>query len=294
VTANEVGPPGLELRGSGAERPGHVRVLLATELLVFGEFRCDPGDSLWTSENTIGDRPHIVWPVTTVEITRSGAGRVCADSNGVLLYDAGTEYRRRRVSPVGDRSVFIALHPQLLDRLAASSKRTGRFPVDRLPLAANAWLLKETARSAGHARHDAMRLEELALDALAAVIAALPRRRRARPSIGALVRERVEDTRLLLGDALSEQVSVTTIARRLGVSPYHLARQFRALTGTSMYRYRRELRVRAAAHTLLDQPKRDLSAVAADHGFASHSHLTSTCRQILGRTPSELRHAARL
>ena len=59
-----------------------------------------------------------------------------------------------------------------------------------------------------------------------------------------------------------------------------------------MHRYRRELRARAAVHTLLHQPHSDLSTIAAEHGFASHSHLTSTCQQVFGRTPTELRNAA--
>lgn len=293
VTASDAGPGGLGLRGSGAERPGHVRVLLATDELVLGEFSCPPEDPLWTSANTIGDLPHVVWPFTTVEIIRRRAGRVCADSNGVLLYDADTEYRRRQVSPAGDRSVFIALHPQLLERLTGrfTRKRAGQFPVDHLPLAARGWLRMKTALSAARASHDAMRLEELALDALGAVVEALPQQRTPRPRTGRLVRERVEDTRRLLGDALIEQVAVTDIAERLDVSPYHLARQFRMLTGTSMHRYRRELRARAAVHFLLDHPRRDLSTIAAEHGFASHSHLTSTCKQVFGQTPSQLRSA---
>jgi AraC-like DNA-binding protein len=291
VTASDVGPDRLGLRGSGAERPGHVRVLLATDELILGEFSCQPDDPLWTSANTIGDLPHVVWPVTTVEIIRPRVGRVCADSNRVLLYDAGAEYRRRPVSPAGDRSVFIALHPHLLERLAGQfpSKRAGQFPVDHLPLAAGGWLRMKTALSAARACQDTMRLEELALDALSTVVEALPRPRASRPRNGRLVRERVEDTRRLLGDALTEQVAVTDIAVRLAVSPYHLARQFRMLTGTSMHRYRRELRARAAIDALLDDPQRDLSTIAAEHGFASHSHLTSTCRQVFGQTPSALR-----
>ena len=292
VTATCAAPPVLGLRGSGADRPGHVRVLLATDTLIFGEFHCRPGDPLWTSANAIGDLPHVVWPVTTVEIIRSRAGRICADSNSVLLYDAGAQYRRRRVSPVGDRCVFIAVHPRLLDRLGRHAcTRTGQFAVDHVPLAAGGWLRMQAALLASRLHHDPARLKGLALAALSAVIGALPDRSAAQPTAGRFVRERVEAARVLLGDALTEQVTVTNIAERLDVSPYHLARQFHTLTGTSMHRYRRELRARAAVHTLLDHPQRDLSTIAAEHGFASHSHLTSTCRQIFSHTPSELRRA---
>ena len=108
---------------------------------------------------------------------------MCADSNRVLLYDAGTEYRRRPVSPAGDRSVFIALHPQLLDRLSGGRQPEGpgRFPVAHLPVAAGSWLVKEIALSAARARRDVMRLEELALAALASVVAALAQRRASGP-----------------------------------------------------------------------------------------------------------------
>src|SRR4051812_41727436 len=95
-------PPPLVLRGTGAERAGRVTVLLATPMLVLGEFRCLPGDPLWEVDNVIGALPHVVWPVTTVEIVRPRFGRVCADSSSVLLYDAGSEYRRRCVAPAGD------------------------------------------------------------------------------------------------------------------------------------------------------------------------------------------------
>ena len=56
--------------------------------------------------------------------------------------------------------------------------------------------------------------------------------------------------------------------------------------------YRTHLRVRAAIERLLAGAD-DLSTIAADCGFASHSHLTDTFRRTLGTPPSRLRTAAR-
>lgn len=94
---------------------------------------------------------------------------------------------------------------------------------------------------------------------------------------------------MLLGRRLERQLHVTTVARTLGVSPFHLARQFRGVTGTSMYAYRQQLRIRGAVQRVLEEPRSDLSAVAAEHGFASHSHFTATCRRVFGGTPTALR-----
>jgi AraC family transcriptional regulator len=76
------------------------------------------------------------------------------------------------------------------------------------------------------------------------------------------------------------------------VSSYHLARQFRMVTGTSMHRCRRELRARAAVHVLLAHPRRDLSTIAAEHGFASHSQAKVASDVVLPNISAEQRRAS--
>jgi AraC family transcriptional regulator len=278
----------LEGRGSGVDR---VTFLLRTPELVLGEFHCPPDDDLWTTDNNIGDLSHVVWPLTTVEIRRSGFGTICADANTVVLYNPGTEYRRRRVAPSGDRSLFLALRPTLLERLPAAVVHAhgAGFAAGHVWCSAQAWLVKEGLVAAARSgRFDPMQLEEMALsatydalgDSLPGGAAALARGR---------IRERIEEARMLLGQELDEPLHVTAIAKVLGVSPFHLARQFRDLTGTSMYAYRQDLRVRTAVQRIFDEPRCDLSAVAADQGFASHSHFTAACRRTFGVTPSALR-----
>lgn len=279
------------------ERPGADRVtfLLRTPELLLGEFHCPPDDDLWTTDNNIGDLSHVVWPLTTTEIRRSGFGTICADANTVMLYNPGTEYRRRRVAPSGDRSLFLALRPALLERLPAAVVQAhgAGFAAGHVWCSAQAWLVKESLVAAARSgRFDPMRLEELALSATYDALGdSLPdgkvvsRRDR--------IRERVEEARMLLGQDLGETVHVTAIAKVLGVSPFHLARQFRDMTGTSMYAYRQRLRVRTAVHRIFDEPRSDLSAVAADQGFASHSHFTAACRRTFGVTPSVLRARVR-
>ena len=290
MAAAPASEPTLELRGSGVSRPGRVTVLVATPDLVLGEFRCPPDDEMWRTDNEIGDLPHVVWPLTSVEIERPGFGRVCADPNTVVLYNPGTAYRRRRLAAIGDRALFLALSHQLLDRLptAAMHSDGGRFAAGHVLCSARSWLVKEcVAAAARRSQVDPMRLEEMALEAVYDALC--------EPAVDVVpaqrdrVRDRVEDARMLLGRRLDEPLHVTAVARTLGVSPFHLARQFRAVTGTSMYAYRQQLRIRGAVQRVLEEPRTDLSAVAVEHGFASHSHFTATCRRVFGGTPTALR-----
>jgi len=80
------------------------------------------------------------------------------------------------------------------------------------------------------------------------------------------------------------------LARALAVSPHHLSRVFRALTGHSIARHRMRLRARAALERLAGGD-RDLARLAADLGFADQSHLTRVLRAETGRTPAALRAA---
>lgn len=82
------------------------------------------------------------------------------------------------------------------------------------------------------------------------------------------------------------------LAARAGCSPYHLSRAFRAGTGLTLTAYRNRIRVLHAI-AALEAGHPDLSALAADLGFADHAHLTRTVRRECGHTPSALRRLLR-
>ncbi|HJQ38345.1 MAG TPA: helix-turn-helix transcriptional regulator, partial [Thermoanaerobaculia bacterium] len=96
----------------------------------------------------------------------------------------------------------------------------------------------------------------------------------------------VEDAKTLL--ASSRHWSLSEIAGELNVTAYSLCKTFRAATGITLGEYRRQLRLRSALDRLRDG-ERDLTGLALDHGFSSHSHFTHAFRQTFGMTPSEYR-----
>ncbi|MEZ5192678.1 MAG: helix-turn-helix transcriptional regulator [Nocardioides sp.] len=95
----------------------------------------------------------------------------------------------------------------------------------------------------------------------------------------------VRDAAVLLSDADWWDRPLSEVAGALGVSAYHLARVFRSRTGYSLHGYRLQLRLRAALDQVAERP-RDLAGIAADLGFAHHSHLTRAFRATFGSVPS--------
>ena len=81
--------------------------------------------------------------------------------------------------------------------------------------------------------------------------------------------------------------SVERLAEIAGQSPYHLCRSFRERTGISVYDYVLRERLAAALGAVLDGE--DLTTVALESGFASHSHFTARFRAFFGAPPAEFR-----
>lgn len=81
---------------------------------------------------------------------------------------------------------------------------------------------------------------------------------------------------------------LVAIGAQLGVSPYHVAHVFREQTGLSVHRYLLRLRL-AIALDLLAGGATNLSALALDLGFSSHSHFSSVFRRNTGLSPTGVR-----
>jgi len=88
--------------------------------------------------------------------------------------------------------------------------------------------------------------------------------------------------------AASPERSLPELARALAVSPHHLSRVFRAVTGHTISRHRMRLRARGALERIAGG-EHDLARLAADLGFTDQSHMCRVIRQETGSPPSALR-----
>jgi AraC-like DNA-binding protein len=243
----------------------------STPALRVGVYRCPPGDALWHETNdNIGERPHVVFPGTAVGLVRDGV-HVTATPNDVVFYRPFETYERSLRDPRGDVCLFIA--PRELEMPAA--------PLGRAD--ARAFLL---ARRLAGRLDDPLFVEETAAELITRAIhgplAGSGRRaatRRGRTELAEAAKD-------LLLARLQQPLSLAALAGELYVSPYHLTRVFREITGRTLTEYLHDLRLRAAVERLGEE---SLSRIAADLGYASPSHFTDRFRARFGAPPSQLR-----
>jgi len=90
-----------------------------------------------------------------------------------------------------------------------------------------------------------------------------------------------------------QPILISDMAAVANLSPYHFARLFKQAFGESPRQYILTRRVRRAKHMIRSEDRLGFSAIAADCGFASQSHMTTTFRQVIGCTPGEYRRSVR-
>ena len=180
----------------------------------------------------------------------------------------------------------------MVDETTAASLWGGdqRLPVGPLPISPAIDLEHRLLLTAARRARD-VDADELYEHAISLASTALTQRDPHRGASGRPTTQRarsqiVNDTRELLANDPNQ--SLPELAQELAVSPHHLSRTFRSLTGHTISQHRLLLRVRAASERL-NAGERDLARLSADLGFADQSHLSRAIHQQTGHTPSMLR-----
>jgi AraC family transcriptional regulator len=83
-------------------------------------------------------------------------------------------------------------------------------------------------------------------------------------------------------------ISLTELAASCSISPRHLARGFKAATGTTIHTYIRRVRLERAKAMLATEGI-SLKEISDEVGFANASHFAAEFRQRIGCSPSEYR-----
>jgi AraC-like DNA-binding protein len=255
--------------------------------------------------------------VNTVVLMRRGAfckhlGRtkVMADVNQTAFFSRGSTYRVSHPSDCGDRGTVFRLSPRVLNDMVreldpdVDTRPERPFPFVTGPCEADVFwrhralvqrLESAQAQPLEHLWADVTALQLIA-DVLEAAFARhSPKRapaRRRRAGTDADHAERVEAAKIYLACHLGERITLDDVASAVYASPFHLARVFQQRTGMPVHRYLTRLRLRAALERL-SEGNDDLTALALELGFSSHSHFTDAFRREFGSPPSQLRPPAR-
>ncbi|MEM9553295.1 MAG: AraC family transcriptional regulator [Acidobacteriota bacterium] len=274
--------------------------LWRSESLCLGEFSLPPGDSADYDSSPISGC-NVVFPRTRLHLRWSDGSSHWSDPAVINYYNDGDSVERTDLEPAGDRSLWLELRPPLLDALLVRLRPTRSFErpfsLHQAPSVPRAYLamrrlIDKLAGCGTPSADDALRIDETAMVVLDAALGSFESRRVGSAAPSPSYRARVEASRELLAHRPEDSLSLDAIARTVDASPYHLARAFRAVTGTTLHQYRLRLRLHQGIERLLDGAA-DISAVAHDLGFSSHSHFTATVRRHLRLTPSQVRALAR-
>jgi AraC-like DNA-binding protein len=233
-----------------------------------------------------------VLPVSGVFAKHEAPGRyVIGTPSHAVLFAAGAPYRIGFPGAIGDRALVLRFDDNLmwepLDKCAGSEPllSQGLLPPDAMLLRNLLW-----ARLQG-APADEFASEALGLDLLSLCLSSMHSGCNLPPRRSALARNRraVERVKEAVATAPAERWTVAKLAGVANLSPFHLAHVFRQLVGTSLYDYVLHERLAQTIEAVLNGG--DLTAIALDAGFASHSHFTAHFRRFFGCTPTMLRRA---
>ena len=240
------------------------------------------------------------WP--RVSLVHAGACTVAtegrtyvADAVTAVLLSPTQRYAISPIAAASTRGSTVAVHPAVLGVVFGRPELRGRFPRPIAPLTPRAALIERCLlRDVATPSVNPQPLEESALRfirevvgpllAVGARVASRPSARRQRQGI-------VDTVRTRLACHLTTPVRLGQIADWVGCSPYHLSRVFRAETGLAIHRYLTRLRLLASLERLPDCD--DLSTLARELGFSSHSHFTAAFHSEFGLTPSSYRRCPR-
>lgn len=235
---------------------------------------------------------HLVFPYRGVYLRHVGNDQSVADANHVLFFNAGEGYQVSHPVTGGDDSLVLAVSQPLLRELvpAAFAAKRDEFGFRgqslRIDPRAQALvaLLRHSLRSGS--------IEPLEAESLALTLVCRSLGPRTTRETGAThARERLVDrVKVLLASDLTRRWSLAEIAAEIGGSAVYLTQAFQQVEGLPLYRY--QLRLRLARALDLVARYDDMSALALDLGFSSHSHFAAAFKQAYGRPPTAFKQSA--
>jgi AraC family transcriptional regulator len=91
-----------------------------------------------------------------------------------------------------------------------------------------------------------------------------------------------------IDEHLAEDVSLSSLAQLVHLSPYHFSRVFKQSFNTPPHRYLTERRIERAK-SLLAAHKLSVTEIGLNVGFSETSSFTSAFRKVTGETPTDYR-----
>lgn len=263
------------------------RCLVTSSLGLVEDYWCRGANRRRTPDGHSPDF-QIALPYHGTFVWHVGRDAIVSDANQVLFIAGGEDFHVSEPVPGAYAELIVTPHIALMaELLGTAAHRLARHPAFRRRRAlAN----PETLLWRAHVLHAGRRDGWSGLAGDEAMVrllgTALGTRERSLPVTGATKRL-IDRTKGYVAARLASRLLLTEIATAVGASPAYLTDVFRRFEGLPLHRYVRQLRL---ARALVELPHaEDITTLALNLGFSSHSHFTATFRSAFACTPSAFR-----
>jgi len=271
-------------------------------LVRINDYECAyPGVEL--SHPMVTSCPSLALPRCGVCVKHVAGQVVQADPNHVLFFNPREEFRIRHLAcDCRDCGTEIVIDSELLGEIVREHDERDAASPDHLfafthsPITPEICIAQRVVLRRSHCG-DSLETEEAAIDLVEQVVLASyqtrQRRFRAkRPDTQRAHGELVDGAKVWLATRYRSTLVLDAIARAIAISPYHLCRVFHAQTGLTLSRYVHRLRFNEAVERLA-AGEHDLTRLALDLGFSSHSHFSTAFQREFHRPTSAVRDLLR-
>jgi AraC-like DNA-binding protein len=235
----------------------------------------------------------VALPYRGLLVWHVGRDAVVGDANQVLFVAGGEPYRISDPVTTGCAELIVTPEPSVLAELAGVAhdavaahplfRRRSRRADPRLQV----FRTRVLSWANGAPVEDLLAAEELVIALLrSALDGDMPGSEPA-----ASTRRLIRCAKEFLEAQLATRIRLADVARTVGASPAYLTHVFRRAEGAALHQYVTQLRL---ARALAELPHTDdLTTLALDIGFSSHSHFSAAFRRAFGMTPSQFRDTSR-
>jgi AraC-like DNA-binding protein len=237
---------------------------------------------------------HMVFPYRGVYVHHVGGAEAVAEANQVVFLNEDEPYRISHPVEGGDSSLSIGVSAATLLELAPTdylhAQGRAAFNRTRLRIDGRAQVLTALLR---HSLNSGV-MEPLEAETLTlALVRRALGERTSHVAAGSVGRQKLVDrAKLVLSSDLGRRWTLTEIAAEVGVSPVYLTQVFQQVEGLPLYRYQLQLRLARALDLLGGHV--DLTGLALDLGFSSHSHFSAAFKLAYGQSPLEFQRSTRV
>ncbi len=259
-------------------------------------YRC-PGCGSEEERGALSPEHSFAFPLHGVFRKHLGRREGVATPGTVLYFQRGEEYRTSHPLHGGDEGLVLRVREGTLqDALAGAGRKRLPEPTTETCVAPSSALrMRELAATIRGGATPPLDFEETALQLLGDLLESGSHGEELHPLRSATEhahRRAVSRVLELCAARFGDSLSLDEIAREAAYSPFHLSRVFKRLVGITIHRHVNRLRLIAA----LDRAGSlgDLTGLALELGFSSHSHFTTAFRREFGVPPSRLLQSFRL